>query len=159
MIKKIYIKYQEITNYLFFGILTTIINLITYYILILTILNPNNPLELQISNIIAWIISVTFAYITNKKYVFKSNETNIKKEIIKFYTSRLTTLFIDISLMFIFVTILKLNDKLIKLIIAIIIIILNYILSSTLSFSGIVAAISLTISLSSKCTFLPFASS
>lgn len=134
MIKKIYIKYQEITNYLFFGILTTIINLITYYILILTILNPNNPLELQISNIIAWITSVTFAYITNKKYVFKSNETNIKKEIIKFYTSRLTTLFIDISLMFIFVTILKLNDKLIKLIIAIIIIILNYILSKLIVF-------------------------
>lgn len=134
MIKKIYIKYKEIINYLIFGILTTIINLITYYILIITILDPNNPLQLQISNIIAWITSITFAYITNKKYVFTSKETNIKKEIIKFYSSRLTTLFIDIVLMFIFVTILKLNDKIIKLIIAIIIIILNYILSKLIVF-------------------------
>lgn len=134
MIKKIYTKYKEIINYLIFGILSTIINLLTYYILILTILNPNNPFELQISNVIAWITSVTFAYITNKKYVFNSNETNIKNEIIKFFSSRLTTLFIDMGLMLIFVTILKLNDKIIKLIIAIIIIILNYILSKLIVF-------------------------
>jgi len=134
MIKKIYTKYKEIINYLIFGILSTIINLLTYYILILTILNPNNPFELQISNVIAWITSVTFAYITNKKYVFNSNETNIKNEIIKFFSSRLTTLFIDMGLMLIFVTILKLNDKIIKLIIAIIIIILNYILSKLFVF-------------------------
>lgn len=134
MIKQKYIKYKEIINYLIFGILTTIISLITYYLLILTILNPNNPIELQISNIISWIFSVTFAYITNKKYVFNSKETNIKKEILKFYSSRLSTLFIDIILMFIFVTILKLNDKIIKLIVSIIIITLNYILSKLIVF-------------------------
>lgn len=134
MIKQTYIKYKEIINYLIFGILTTIISLITYYLLIITILNPNNPIELQISNIISWIFSVTFAYITNKKYVFDSKEKNIKKEIIKFYSSRLSTLFIDIILMFIFVTILKLNDKIIKLIVSIIIIILNYILSKLIVF-------------------------
>ena len=134
MIKKLYTKYKEIINYLIFGILSTIINLLTYYILILTILNPNNPIELQISNTISWITSATFAYITNKKYVFNSKNPNTKKEILKFYSSRLTTLFIDIFLMFVFVTILKLNDKLIKLIIAIIIIILNYILSKLIVF-------------------------
>lgn len=134
MIKQKYIKYKEIINYLIFGILTTIISLITYYLLILTILNPNNPIELQISNIISWIFSVTFAYITNKKYVFNSKKTNIKKEILKFYSSRLSTLFIDIILMFIFVTILKLNDKIIKLIVSIIIITLNYILSKLIVF-------------------------
>ena len=134
MIKQTYIKYKEIINYLIFGILTTFISLITYYLLIITILNPNNPIELQISNIISWIFSVTFAYITNKKYVFNSNEKKIKKEILKFYTSRLSTLFIDIILMFIFVTILKLNDKIIKIIVSIIIIILNYILSKLIVF-------------------------
>lgn len=134
MIKKLYTKYKEIINYLIFGILSTIINLLTYYILILTILNPNNPIELQISNTISWITSATFAYITNKKYVFNSKNPNTKKEILKFYSSRLTTLFIDIFLMFVFVTILKLNDKLIKLIVAIIIIILNYILSKLIVF-------------------------
>ena len=80
MIKKIYIKYKEIINYLVFGILTTIVSLLTYYLLVLTILNPNNPLELQIANIISWITCVTFAYITNRKYVFNSKDKNIKKE-------------------------------------------------------------------------------
>ena len=134
MIKKTYIKYKEIINYLIFGILTTIISLITYYTLILTILNPNNPIELQIANIISWIFSVTFAYITNKKYVFNSHEKNVKKEILKFYSSRISTLFIDIILMFIFVSILKLNDKIIKIFVQIIVIISNYILSKLIVF-------------------------
>lgn len=134
MIKNIYLKNKEIINYLIFGILTTIINLITYYILLLTILNPNNPIELQSANIIAWITSVTFSYITNKKYVFNTTNTKILKEIFKFYTSRLTTLFIEIILMHILVTILKLNDKIIKLLISIIIILLNYILNKLLVF-------------------------
>lgn len=133
-IKKIYLKYKEIINYLIFGILTTIVSLLTYYLLVLTILNPNNPIELQIANIISWITCVTFAYITNRKYVFKSKDKNIFKEIIKFYSSRLTTLFLDMIIMYIFVTKLQFNDKIIKIIVQILIIILNYILSKILVF-------------------------
>ena len=134
MIKNIYSKYKEVINYLIFGVLTTVVSLLTYYLLVLTILNPNNPIELQIANIISWITRVTFAYITNRKYVFNSKDKNITKEIIKFYSSRLTTLFIDMIIMFIFVTNLNFNDKLIKIIVQIIIIILNYILSKLLVF-------------------------
>lgn len=134
MIKNIYLKYKEIINYFIFGILSTIISLITYYILILTILNTQNPIELQIANIISWFFAATFAYVTNKKYVFNSKEKNIAKEITKFYSSRLTTLLIDMFLMFIFVTILKLNDKIMKLIVNIIVIISNYILSKLIVF-------------------------
>lgn len=133
MIKSIYLKYKEIINYLIFGILTTIVNLITYYLLVLTILNPNNKLELQIANIVSWIISVTFAYITNRIYVFKSKNKRVK-ELLKFCSSRLTTLFLDMFLMFILVTKLNLNDKTIKLIIAILIIIINYITSKIFVF-------------------------
>ena len=133
MIKNIYLKYKKIINYLVFGFLTTIVNLLTYYLLVLTILNPNQPKELQIANIISWIISVTFAYITNRIYVFKSKNQKTK-ELLKFYTSRLITLFLDIILMYILVTKLHLNDKIIKLIISIIIIILNYIISKLLVF-------------------------
>ena len=136
MIKKIYIKYKEIINYLIFGVLTTIISLLTYYLLVYTILNPNNPIELQIANIISWITCVTFAYITNRKYVFNSKNNNIIKEITKFYTSRLTTLFLDMIFMYILVTKLNLNDKIIKIIIQIIIILLNYILSKILVFKS-----------------------
>jgi putative flippase GtrA len=130
----LYKKYKEIINYLIFGVLTTVVSLATYYLLVLTILNPNNPLELQIANIISWITCVTFAYITNRIYVFNSKNKNILKEIIKFYSSRLTTLFLDMLIMFIFVTKLEFNDKIIKIIVQIIIIILNYILSKILVF-------------------------
>ena len=136
MIKKIYLKYKEIINYLIFGVLTTVVSLLTYYLLVYTILNPNNPIELQIANIISWITCVTFAYITNRKYVFNSKDKNIIKEIIKFYSSRLSTLFIDMLIMFIFVTKLNFNDKIIKIIVQIIIIILNYILSKLLVFKN-----------------------
>lgn len=134
MIKNTYLKYKEIINYLIFGVLTTLVSLVTYYLLVYTILNPNKPIELQIANIISWITCVTFAYITNRKYVFNSKDKNIFKEIIKFYSSRLSTLFIDMLIMFIFVTKLNFNDKIIKIIVQIIIIILNYILSKLLVF-------------------------
>jgi len=130
----IYHKHKEIINYLIFGILTTIVSLVTYYILVLTILNPNNPIQLQIANIISWITCVTFAYITNRKYVFNSTNNNILKEIIKFYSSRLTTLFLEIIIMYIFVTKLNFNDKIIKIIAQITIILLNYIISKILVF-------------------------
>ena len=136
MIKNIYLKYKEIINYLIFGVLTTIVSLVTYYLLTATILNPENPIEIQIANIISWITCVTFAYITNKKYVFNSKDKNILKEMTKFYSSRLTTLFIDMLLMYIFVTKLQYNDKIIKLIVQAIIIILNYILSKLLVFKS-----------------------
>lgn len=135
MIKNLYSKYKEIIKYLIYGILTTIISLLTYYLLVITILNPENSIELQIANIISWITSVTFAYITNKIYVFDSKNKNIIKEVSKFYLSRIFTLLIDMTIMFIFVTRLNLNDKIIKIIVQIIIIILNYILSKLLVFN------------------------
>jgi len=135
MIKEIYNKYQEIIKYLIFGVLTTIISLLTYYLLVFTILDPNKPLQLQIANIISWITCVTFAYVTNRKYVFNSKNKNILKEITKFYSSRITTLLIDMLIMFIFVTTLHFNDKIIKLIVQVIITILNYILSKILVFT------------------------
>ena len=132
--KEIIKRNREIISYLIIGVLTTIVSLISYYLLTITILSPNNPLELTIANIIPWIISVLFAYITNRKYVFQSKDKNILKEASKFTLSRVTTLIIDILLMFIFVSILHFNDKIIKLLVQIIIIILNYIFSKLLVF-------------------------
>ena len=134
MIKKIYIKHKEISNYLIFGELTTSISLLVYYILTNTILNPLNNIELQIANILSWILSVSSAYITNKLYVFETKEKNILKEIINFFSSRILTLILDILLMYIFVSILKFNDQIIKLLITIIVVILNYILSKIFVF-------------------------
>lgn len=133
---KIYKKYEELINYLIIGILTTAVSLATYYLLTLTILDANNKVYLQIANIISWLASVTFAYFTNRKYVFKvKNKSNIK-ECLNFYISRISTLLIDMIIMYIFVSILKFDNKIVKLVAQIVIIILNYILSKFIVFKS-----------------------
>jgi len=131
---KLYKDKKEIINYLIIGVLTTIVSLVTYYLLTFTILDPNNDLELQIANVISWIVSVTFAYVTNRKYVFESKSKDIKKELSKFVSSRITTLLIDMGLMFIFVSLLSFNDKIIKLIVQFVVIVLNYVFSKLFVF-------------------------
>ena len=130
----IYKKYEEVINYLIFGVLTTIVSLAVYYSLTFTIINPENPILLQVANIISWIASVTFAYITNRKYVFKSKNDNKLKEASKFVIARIITLFIDMAIMFIGVTILHGNDKIIKIISQFVIIVSNYLFSKILVF-------------------------
>lgn len=76
-------KIKEIIMYLIFGFLTTFISLLVYYLLVLTIFNPDNSIELQVSNIISWVAGVLFAYITNRKYVFESKNKNKLNDIIK----------------------------------------------------------------------------
>lgn len=133
---KIYKKYEELINYLIIGILTTVVSLVTYYLLTLTILDANNKVYLQIANIISWLASVTFAYFTNRKYVFKvKNKSNIK-ECLNFYISRISTLLIDMIIMYIFVSRLKFDNKIVKLIAQVAIIILNYILSKFIVFKS-----------------------
>lgn len=131
---KIYQKYKEIILYLIFGVLTTLISLVTYYILVSTILNPDKAFELQLANIISWIVSVLFAYITNRRYVFESKNKNKKKEISKFFLSRIMTLIMDMLIMFIGVTVLKGNDKIIKILSQVVVIIANYLLSKLMVF-------------------------
>ena len=133
-IKELYIKYKEIINYLIVGGLTTFVALGVYYGSVLTFLNPNNGIELQIANILSWIAGVIFAYFTNRKYVFESKNPNKLQEAAKFTASRLVTLFLDMATMFIGVTLLKFNDKIIKLIAQVLVIIGNYIFSKLFVF-------------------------
>ena len=130
----IYHKNEELWNYLIVGVLTTIVSLLTYYICVLTILNPNNALELQIANVISWICAVAFAYFANRVFVFKSKEKNKIKEATKFVGSRIITLLLDMLTMFIIVTILHMNDKIGKIVSQIIVTIGNYIISKLFVF-------------------------
>lgn len=134
--KKLYKKYDEIINYLIVGVLTTIVSLIIYYGLVYTILNPQNAIQLQIANILSWIGAVAFAYITNRKYVFKSKSKNIKKEATSFVSSRILTLLMDMGVMFLTVTIFKMNDKIAKLISQVIVTIANYVFSKLFVFKN-----------------------
>ena len=131
---KLYRKYEEIISYLIIGGLTTVVSLITYYSLVYTILNAGNGIQLQIANILSWIVSVTFAYFTNRKFVFKSNNKNKLQEARDFFASRILTLLIDMFLMFVFVTLLSFNDRVIKVIVQVVVIVINYILSKFVVF-------------------------
>ena len=97
-------------------------------------LDSNNLLHIEIANIIAWITSVTFAYFTNRKFVFESNSNSKLKEAFKFYASRIFTLIVEMVLMFLLISKLQFSDKLIKPIVQVIIIILNYLLSKIFVF-------------------------
>lgn len=125
-------KYKSIILYLVFGALTTLINIATYA-LFAKVLNINY----LISNVIAWILAVIVAYITNKLYVFesKSFEKNVLvKEVISFFIARLFSLGVDMLFMYITVGIFGYNDVIMKIFSNIIIIILNYIFSKFIIF-------------------------
>ena len=144
MIKNIlnlYKKHKELINYLIFGVLTTIVNLGVKYLLLFTIFNATNPLQLQITIIISWIVAVIFAYFTNRKFVFESNNKNKLKEFINFIVARLSTLFMEMAIMWFFVTFLKLNSDLYVIIFTIMaqaaVIIGNYIFSKLFVFKKV----------------------
>ena len=129
-----YEKYKEIINYVIVGGLTTVVSLGTYYICVFTFLNPNHALELQIANVLSWVAGVAFAYFTNRKYVFNSNNPNKLKEAIMFTLSRLVTLVLDMLIMGLGVSILKFNDKIVKLISQVVVVIGNYVFSKLFVF-------------------------
>ena len=126
-------KYRELLMYLIFGGLTTLVSLSTYFFCTAFILDAEDMIQLQIANIVSWIVSVTFAYLTNKKYVFQSRNP-VGKEVGKFYFSRLGTLFIDMVFMYLFVTIIACNDAIVKVVIQVFVIVINYLLSKFLVF-------------------------
>lgn len=130
----IYNKYKEVINYLIFGFLTTVICLLVYYALTLTFIDPSKAIELQIANIISWIVGVSFAYVTNRKYVFNSRSKNVKKELISFVGARIITLIIDMLIMGIFVSLLKFDDRIIKIFSQVVVIVSNYLFSKLFVF-------------------------
>ena len=103
---ELYKKYEEIINYLIIGVLTTVVNLAVKYALLFTVLNASDATQLQIAVVISWIVACLFAYITNRKIVFKSKSKKILKEFIAFVSARLFTLILEMLIMFIFVTLL-----------------------------------------------------
>ena len=126
---------KETILYVIFGILTTIVNLIAYY-LFSNIININY----LISNAIAWMISVVFAYITNKFFVFNSSYINkdvIIEEFIKFMNCRLISGLSEVVLLFLFVDLLLMNDIVAKLIIGVLVALINFIFSKVFIFKGV----------------------
>lgn len=131
-IEALYQKYKDIIPYGIFGVLTTLVNVIVYWTSARLL-----GLGVMPSTVIAWILAVLFAYITNRKWVFHSTAVTaaeIRKEIISFFVCRLATGVLDWACMFIFVDLLRLYDVAIKVLANILVIILNYVASRLVIF-------------------------
>lgn len=129
--KELLLKYKEVIMYLIFGVLTTVVNIVVYYIMADML-----QVHYMISNIIAWFLSVLFAYVTNRKYVFESKSQHILKEMVSFFGARLATGIMDMVFMWIFVGFSLLPDFVAKVITNVFVIIANYILSKLVVFKG-----------------------
>ncbi len=134
-----YRKHQEGMRYLVFGALSTIVNIMSYAILSKIILGGlEESLKVNVSEILAFIITIIFAYITNKLYVFKSKQTGLKnllKEITSFTGCRILTEFISICMMNLAV-IFSINDVFMKIVANIVVIVLNFIFSKIFIFKN-----------------------
>lgn len=127
IIGKLYKKYEELVMYIIVGVCTMIVSLASYYILA-------NPLGIyyQTANIISWVLAVAFAYVTNKKFVFKSRYSGLSgtaKEMASFVSSRIASLLAEVISMYFFVQICQIDDNIVKLMNQVLVTVLNYIFS------------------------------
>ena len=130
--KPFYKKYKEILLYLFFGGLAFVVSIVTF-----ALFNVSWKINELLANILSWIITVTFAFFTNRIWVFNS-PTNGLKEFIKqmssFFNGRIITLVIEELILFVFITWLQFPNIVVKIIAQVIVIIVNYIISKLFIF-------------------------
>ncbi|UOQ87042.1 GtrA family protein [Gracilibacillus salinarum] len=123
---------REIFNYIVFGVLTTLVNIAVY-----ALFTKVFSLNYQVATVNAWIAAVLFAYYTNKKYVFKAKDRNLKqlvKSFLLFVYYRVLSLVIDLLVMYLLIEILSVDDMVTKVIANIVVIIFNYITSKLFVF-------------------------
>lgn len=135
-LQDIYYKYEEKWLYLFFGGLTTVVSILTKLVVFAVV--PGEPKwESTAGVVLSWIFAVTFAFFTNKKYVFK-NETKTKEEFwkvfVSFYGARLATFFMEEAIFVVFCDIMALNKTVITFLSQVLIFVANYVLSKLFVF-------------------------
>lgn len=124
-------KYREALLYLFFGGCTTLVNIVAFYIV------RKFGVSTYITNIIAWFLSVVFAFITNKLFVFESKNTSIKdsfKECFSFFLFRVISLVFDMGIMYLLIDLLNINEMVSKVFSNIFVVIINYVFSKLFIF-------------------------
>ena len=133
-ILKIYKKYEEAINYLFWGGVAFVLSTVLFYLFA----NIMDIYE-QIANIISWVICVIFTYFTNRTFVFKSKlkgVQNIFNEFKDFVTARLLTLVLENAILFVMIDLLTINNMISKLAGQFVVIVSNYFLSKLWIFKG-----------------------
>lgn len=132
-VKGLCLKYKGLILYGIFGVLTTVLNIVVYYVCARVIGIPMAP-----SNAIAWVLSVAFAYITNRKWVFESTVAGflpILREIAGFVACRVLTGLMDMGIMFVFADWLRFDDMIVKVTSNVLVIIGNYVGSKLVVFA------------------------
>lgn len=132
MIKEFIRKHYDVLAYLFFGALTTAVNYLVY-------LPCFNLLHFSgaVSNAIAWVAAVAFAYLTNKPFVFKSHDWSLKvvlPELGKFLGCRIGSGVLETAIIFVFVDMLQWDGNIMKLATSVLVVVLNYFGSKFLVF-------------------------
>ena len=125
-------KYWDVISYLFFGVLTTVVNYLVY----LPVYNLLG-LSAALSNAIAWVVAVAFAYLTNKPFVFKSHDWSARTvipELTKFISCRIASGAMETGILLLTVDILHWNGNIWKLVTSVLVVILNYFGSKLLVF-------------------------
>ena len=131
-IRELIQKYKDVIPYLFFGVCTTAVNVAVYWCC-----THLFGLSTMSGTVIAWVLAVLFAYITNRKWVFKSkanSKSEIAKELVSFFGCRIATGIVDWLCMFVFVELWGMNDVVIKVMANILVTILNYVASKMIIF-------------------------
>ena len=123
---------KETINYLIFGVLTTLVDFVTYFFLTKASVNYLK------ANVLSWIAAFLFAFITNKIIVFNSKSFEFSKIIHEFFgflTARLSSLLFSLVFIYISVTVLHSNDYIAKVLSCIFVVIINYVFSKFLIFN------------------------
>ena len=131
---------KETISYLIFGVLTTIINIVVFWFAEreLAFIMSEDAASL-VGNVIAWVISVAFAFVTNKLFVFERKSMAYKEvmaELTGFVIARLLSLAFDEGFMFVAIVLLGMNSLLAKIISNVFVVIINYVLSKFFIFKN-----------------------
>lgn len=120
---------KEIILYIVFGILTTVINILAFFGLYEVF-----DVDIILANVLAWIISVIFAYLTNRRFVFVSKRENFIREMSLFFIARLSSLLLDTIIVYIGIETLAIHALIVKVIANVIVVIFNYVVSKFIIF-------------------------
>ncbi len=130
---------SEVFRYLFFGGLTTVVSLGSYFIASRLIASGGEltTLQAQVANVISWVFAVAFAYVTNKIWVFNSKTSALKdiiREVVSFVGARIFSLVVECGWLALSMEVMGMNDFIAKVIGQFVVVVLNYIFSKLFIF-------------------------
>ena len=125
-IRKMLQKYRELLLYALVGVVTTLINVVAF-----SVCHTTLGLHYALANVIAWVLSVLFAFFANKIVVFENHGWSaavVWHEAVSFFLSRAASLLVDEAGMWLLISVLQLNELISKLLVNGLVILINYVL-------------------------------